>query len=205
MKKMCVITHPQFGKIRSAIIKGEPMFVVKDVCEALDITKHRDAKFRLDDDEKGRPVVMDSTNGPQEMATVNEAGLYSLIFQSRKPEAKQFRKWVTSEVLPAIRRQGFYIHPSAVLSNKDVKRLQRLMLENVGKFIIKEDVRKCCHKFGFSDSYVAAVICGNITNNLVMNDLQERALINQEKWCNAYSAQRMSEVLEKLTSKRIDQ
>lgn len=204
MKKMCVITHPQFGEIRSVIIKGEPMFVVKDLCEVLGIVNSRDAASRLDDDERGMSIVPTSS-GAQEMNIVNESGLYNLIFQSRKPEAKQFRKWVTSEVLPAIRRQGFYIHPSAVLSNKDVKRLQRLMLENVGKFIIKEDVRKCCHKFGFSDSYVAAVICGNITNNLVMNDLQERALINQEKWCNAYSAQRMSEVLEKLTSKRIDQ
>lgn len=204
MKKMCVITHPQFGEIRSVIVKGEPMFVVKDLCEVLGIVNSRDATSRLDDDERGVSIVPTSS-GAQEMNIVNESGLYNLIFQSRKPEAKQFRKWVTSEVLPAIRRQGFYIHPSAVLSNKDVKRLQRLMLENVGKFIIKEDVRKCCHKFGFSDSYVAAVICGNITNNLVMNDLQERALINQEKWCNAYSAQRMSEVLEKLTSKRIDQ
>lgn len=204
MKKMCVITHPQFGEIRSVIIKGEPMFVVKDLCEVLGIVNSRDAASRLDDDERGMSIVPTSS-GAQEMNIVNESGLYNLIFQSRKPEAKQFRKWVTSEVLPAIRRQGFYVHPSAVLSNKDVKRLQRLMLENVGKFIIKEDVRKCCHKFGFSDSYVAAVICGNITNNLVMNDLQERALINQEKWCNAYSAQRMSEVLEKLTSKRIDQ
>lgn len=204
MKKMCVITHPQFGEIRSVIVKGEPMFVVKDLCEVLGIVNSRDTTSRLDDDERGVSIVPTSS-GAQEMNIVNESGLYSLIFQSRKPEAKQFRKWVTSEVLPAIRRQGFYVHPSAVLSNKDVKRLQRLMLENVGKFIIKEDVRKCCHKFGFSDSYVAAVICGNITNNLVMNDLQERALINQEKWCNAYSAQRMSEVLEKLTSKRIDQ
>lgn len=204
MKKMCVITHPQFGEIRSVIIKGEPMFVVKDLCEVLGIVNSRDAASRLDDDERGMSIVPTSS-GAQEMNIVNESGLYNLIFQSRKPEAKQFRKWVTSEVLPAIRRQGFYVHPSAVLSNKDVKRLQRLMLESVGKFIIKEDVRKCCHKFGFSDSYVAAVICGNITNNLVMNDLQERALINQEKWCNAYSAQRMSEVLEKLTSKRIDQ
>lgn len=204
MKKMCVITHPQFGEIRSVIIKGEPMFVVKDLCEVLGIVNSRDTTSRLDDDERGVSIVPTSS-GAQEMNIVNESGLYNLIFQSRKPEAKQFRKWVTSEVLPAIRRQGFYVHPSATLSNKDVKRLQRLMLENVGKFIIKEDVRKCCHKFGFSDSYVAAVICGNITNNLVMNDLQERALINQEKWCNAYSAQRMSEVLEKLTSKRIDQ
>lgn len=204
MKKMCVITHPQFGEIRSVIVKGEPMFVVKDVCEVLGIVNSRDAASRLDDDERGMSIVPTSS-GAQEMNIANESGLYNLIFQSRKPEAKQFRKWVTSEVLPAIRRQGFYVHPSAVLSNKDVKRLQRLMLENVGKFIIKEDVRKCCHKFGFSDSYVAAVICGNITNNLVMNDLQERALINQEKWCNAYSTQRMSEVLEKLTSKRIDQ
>lgn len=88
--------------------QGNPWFVAKDVCQVLDLGKARDAVARLDEDEKGRPVVVDTLGGKQEVATVSESGLYSLIFRSRKPEARRFRKWVTAEVLPAIRRTGAY-------------------------------------------------------------------------------------------------
>ena len=86
---------------------GEPLFVAKDVCEHLDISNHNDAVARLDDDEKGL-VTTDTLGGPQKLTAVTESGLYVLIFASRKPEAKRFRKWVTSEVLPALRKQGIY-------------------------------------------------------------------------------------------------
>jgi prophage antirepressor-like protein len=94
--------------IRVEMIDGEPWFVAKDVCDVLDIEKYRDAIARLDDDEKGCPLLMDTPGGKQQLSAVNESGLYNLIFQSRKPEAKIFRKWVTSEVLPTIRRTGRY-------------------------------------------------------------------------------------------------
>lgn len=94
--------------IRVELVAGEPWFVAKDVCDALGIEKYRDALGRLEDDEKGCPVTVDTLGGPQKMSAVNESGLYNLIFQSRKPEAKKFRKWVTSEVLPSIRKTGRY-------------------------------------------------------------------------------------------------
>lgn len=94
--------------IRVQVIDNEPWFVAKDVCDALEISKYRDALSRLDDDEKGCPVIVDTLGGPQEMTGINESGLYNLIFQSNKPKAKSFRKWVTSEVLPAIRKNGYY-------------------------------------------------------------------------------------------------
>jgi len=94
-------------EIRTIVKDGEPWFVAADVCAVLDINKHRDAASRLDDDERG-PVVVDTLGGKQEMVAVNESGLYSLIMTSRKPEAKRFKKWVTSEVLPAIRKNGSY-------------------------------------------------------------------------------------------------
>lgn len=94
--------------VRAQIIAGEPWFVAKDVCRILEIAKYRDAVARLDDDER-ESVLMDTLGGTQQMVAVNESGLYHLIFQSRKPEARKFRKWVTSEVLPSIRRKGFYI------------------------------------------------------------------------------------------------
>lgn len=97
-------------RIRTINLDGAVWFFAVDVCEALDIKNPRDALSRLDDDEK-RTVgnadasVQASRTNPQ---LVNESGMYNLIFQSRKPEAKQFRKWVTSEVLPQLRRTGTY-------------------------------------------------------------------------------------------------
>jgi prophage antirepressor-like protein len=88
------------------IMRGdEPWFVAADVCAALEIVNSRDALSRLDDDEKGVGST-DTLGGKQEVAIVNESGLYSLILTSRKPEARRFKKWVTAEVLPAIRRTG---------------------------------------------------------------------------------------------------
>ena len=93
--------------VRTIAKEGQAWFVTKDVCEILDIGDASKAVSRLDDDERGTTTVR-TPGGPQEVLTVNESGLYSLIFTSRKPEAKRFRKWVTSEVLPAIRQTGRY-------------------------------------------------------------------------------------------------
>lgn len=86
---------------------GEIYLVGKDACEILDMADHKQALERLDDDEKGVATVQ-TAGGPQEMIIINESGLYNLTFTSRKAEAKRFRKWVTSEVLPSIRKTGSY-------------------------------------------------------------------------------------------------
>ena len=100
-------------EVRTVMLSGEPWFVAADVCAVLEIANPRHAISRLDDDEKG-VVISDTLGGKQEMSTVNESGLYSLILTSRKPEAKRFKKWVTSEVLPSIRKTGSYqLHPEA--------------------------------------------------------------------------------------------
>ena len=80
---------------------GAPWFVVADVCKALEIANSRDALTRIDDDEKG-VASTDTLGGKQEVAIVNEPGLYSLVLGSRKPEAKVFKHWVTSEILPYV-------------------------------------------------------------------------------------------------------
>ena len=108
---MHAITPFTYGDatIRTATINNEPWFVAKDVCDALGISNPTDALKRLDDDERARFNL-----GRQgEANIVNEPGLYSLILASRKPEAKAFKRWITHEVLPAIRRDGGYISPSA--------------------------------------------------------------------------------------------
>lgn len=96
------------AEVRTVRKDGTPWFVLKDVCGVLGISKYRDVAERLDPDERG-PVRVDTLGGVQEMTCISESGLYNVILRSDKPEAKPFRKWVTAEVLPAIRRSGGYI------------------------------------------------------------------------------------------------
>ena len=107
------------NKIRTIEMNGEPWFVLKDVCEVLGISKYRDVAERLDDDERA-PVRVDTPGGAQEMTAVNESGLYNVILRSDKPEAKPFRKWVTSEVLPSIRKNGGYIADQEKMTDAEI-------------------------------------------------------------------------------------
>jgi anti-repressor protein len=102
------------SEVRTITKDGEPWFVAADVCRVLEISNSRDAVSSLDDDEKG-VATTDTLGGAQSLNIISESGLYALTFKSRKPEAKAFKKWVTAEVLPAIRKTGSYInHPSAL-------------------------------------------------------------------------------------------
>jgi len=100
----------QNRNVRVAGSPENPLFVAADVCRILDLTDVTSALRGLEDDEKG-PLIMRTLGGDQTMNAVTESGLYALVFKSRKPEAKAFRKWVTSEVLPAVRKTGSYQQP----------------------------------------------------------------------------------------------
>jgi len=121
--------------IRVKWVDNEPLFVAKDVCDALEITQYRHAVKRLYDDETC-VVVVHTNRGPREMAAVTESGLYHLIFMSRKPVAQAFRKWVSSEVLPAIRLQGFYANPESRMRVRD--------------YLAAREIDCSVHGFGFS-------------------------------------------------------
>lgn len=130
---MLDITHFDFedDPVRVIDRDGEPWFVAKDVCRILEISKYRDAVARLEADEKG-PVVVDTPGGQQSMSAVNLSGLFALIFTSRKPEAKRFRKWVTSEVLPALYDRGSYTMPRAepapaVMATQTTQEMQHML------------------------------------------------------------------------------
>lgn len=111
MNEIQTFENDQFGTVRAVRgDDGEPMFVAKDVCAALGLGNSRQALARLDDDEKG-VISTDTPGGEQQMQAVNEPGLYVLVLSSRKPEAKAFKRWVTHEVLPALRREGAYEVP----------------------------------------------------------------------------------------------
>ncbi len=116
-----VFDHAQFGKVRSMLIDGEPWFVAADVCRALDINNTTDAIKRLDADER---LTLDSIEGglggAQKINVINESGIYSLVLGSRKPEAKRFKRWITHDVLPAIRRTGRYGSDGAQALVKDL-------------------------------------------------------------------------------------
>ncbi|MGO5501167.1 BRO family protein [Paratractidigestivibacter faecalis] len=109
MNEIQTFNNPEFGTVRAVRgDDGEPMFVAKDVCAALGLGNSRQALARLDDDEKG-VISTDTPGGEQQMQAVNEPGLYVLVLSSRKPEARAFKRWVTHEVLPALRRDGGYM------------------------------------------------------------------------------------------------
>lgn len=107
MDELKIFENEQFGTIRAIEKDGEPWFVAAGVCRALELGEVHVAMRRLDDDEKGRCSIP-TPGGTQEMTIINEPGLYSLVLGSRKPEAKAFKRWITHEVIPSIRKTGGY-------------------------------------------------------------------------------------------------
>lgn len=103
-----IFENPNFGTIRTAGTEEEPLFCLTDVCQAIELTA-KEVSRRLSDEVVSKHPILDSLGREQQALFVNEDGLYDVILDSRKPEAKAFRKWITGEVLPAIRRQGGYI------------------------------------------------------------------------------------------------
>jgi anti-repressor protein len=96
------------NEIRTIMRDGEPWWVLKDVCNVLEIANHKNVAARLDDDEKGVHLI-DSLGGKQNTTIINEPGLYNVILRSDKPQAREFKRWVTHEVLPSIRKTGGYV------------------------------------------------------------------------------------------------
>ncbi len=107
--------------VRIFEINKEPYFSVLDVCRVLDIKNSRDATYKLDKDDVAITDVIDSMGRNQKLTIINEGALYELIFKSRKESSRQFKKWVTHEVLPAIRKTGKYAIPDKLskLSTKN--------------------------------------------------------------------------------------
>lgn len=118
--KIIAFTNPEFGEVRTLNIENEPWFVAADVCKALDIINSRDAVARLDDDEKNTVVLTDGIPGNPNKTVVNEPGLYTLVLGSRKPEAKAFKRWITHDVIPSIRKNGGYIAGQETLSPEEL-------------------------------------------------------------------------------------
>lgn len=135
-----VFSNAEFGSVRSVMINNEPYFVGKDVAEVLGYSNTRDALARhVDEEDKNTVVNPDGNRGNPNITIINESGLYSLILSSKLPNAKQFKRWVTSEVLPAIRKHGVFAVDSmlndpdsriAALQAYKEERQRRLLLES---------------------------------------------------------------------------
>ncbi|WP_445620664.1 BRO-N domain-containing protein [Kushneria sp. Sum13] len=113
-------------EIRTLLIDDQPWFIAADVARALQYQTAKDMARNLDDDERGRQIVP-TPSGDQEMTIINESGLYSAILRSRKTEAKRFKKWVTAEVLPAIRQHGRYDIATATIGTDGLHILHELI------------------------------------------------------------------------------
>ncbi len=128
MNEIKIFENSDFGRVRTMVIENEPWFVAKDVCEVFGETNYRRSIGKIDDEEKGVSQI-NTPGGMQQMTTVNESGLYSLLFAMQPEKArgvtdeyiaerqlrlKKFKKWVTSEVLPSIRKHGAYMTPAVL-------------------------------------------------------------------------------------------
>lgn len=141
MSELQIFKNAEFGSIRTLTINGKPYFVGRDVAEILGYSNSRKALAdHVDDEDKG-VTKCDTLDGTQEMTVINESGLYSLILSSRLPTARRFKRWVTSEVLPTIRRHGVYA-VDEVLANPDmlIEALLQLKAEREINQALKETV-----------------------------------------------------------------
>lgn len=163
---LMIFENPEFGAVRSILIDSDPWFVAADVCKALELEKTNRALSRLDDDEKGAHSVS-TPGGRQRMSIISESGLYSLILGSRKPEARAFKRWITHEVIPSIRKHGAYMtdslldaleaHPEAV-----PEYLNRLRSENARNRELTRRLRIALPKAEYYDAFVDPADCTNI-------------------------------------------
>ncbi len=186
--------------IRMQMIKDEPWFAAKDVCSLLGLDNSRQAVSRLDDDEKG-VINSDTLGGKQELTFVNESGMYALIFQSRKPQARAFRKWVTGEVLPSLRKYGYYVAPGAQLTDEQREELERVMMGRMRRYLSRRDYIQVARSTGYPVWFVQRVVAGQAGGHAgsVMLALQERALKNCREYVNPLSEARMTSVIEQLS------
>lgn len=135
MSNLQIFENEEFGEIRTVTIDNEPWFVGKDVAEALGYLKARNAiSVHVSDEDKKDAPIQGAQGGTQNMTIINESGLYALIFGSKLESAKRFKRWVTSEVLPSIRKTGSY---QRLMSPEEMMRVQLGMIDNIGDRVSK--------------------------------------------------------------------
>ena len=130
MREIQIFENAEFGKVRTIVIDNEPWFVGKDVAAALGYSNVRDALAKhVDEEDKNTVAIRDGIQGNPNMTAINESGVYSLVFSSKLPTAKAFKRWVTHEVLPAIRKTGSYHASGSYMIDDPIERARAWIRE----------------------------------------------------------------------------
>lgn len=173
MNELKTITHDAFGEIRTLEINGEPWFVAKDVTNVLGYTNASKAiSDHVDEDEKVNNETLSSL-GQRGGVLINESGLYSLIMGSKLPSAKQFKKWITSEVLPSIRKHGAYMTEHTIeslINNPDmiIELATTLKEERNKRLVLEQQVKEFEPKVSYYDLVLASK--GTVTTSVIAKD-----------------------------------
>ena len=175
-----VFENEEFGAVRTATINGEPWFVANDVFRVLSVRNTKDALHTLDEDEKSGVDIIDPHGRIQRTNCISESGLYSIVLRSRKPEAKAFRRWITHEVIPAIRKHGMYATTPMLRQfqeNPELIRLvcERMLAEKDRADKLDKKVTELQPKADFFDAFVNPDDCTNIRTTAKELGIPERA------------------------------
>lgn len=177
MNEIKIFENPEFGSVRTVMIDDQPWMVGKDIAEALGYTDAFGALKKHVDDEDKQNCQNDSFNSPRGMTVINESGLYSLVLSSKLPSAKKFRHWVTSEVLPSIRKTGGYHLPQTyaealrTLADK-AEEAERLERQNA---MLITDNERMKPKEVFADAVATSddtILIGQLAKILKGNDIE---------------------------------
>ena len=180
------------SEIRTVQVNGEPWFVLADVCKVLEIARGTKVAERLEEDEVRQTSITDSLGRQQKAYIINESGLYAVILRSDKPQAKPFRKWVTSEVLPSIRKHGAYMTDNTLeqaLTNPDflIRLATELKTEKEKRLALEQQAEQDKPKVLFADSVTASsssILIGELAKLIKQNgvDIGQRRLF---EWMRA--------------------
>ncbi|EGT4056855.1 phage antirepressor Ant [Clostridioides difficile] len=176
MNELQIFKNNEFGEIRTVTKNNEPWFVATDVCSALDISNTSQALTRLDDDEKNTIILNEGIGNPNK-SIVSEYGLYNLILASRKKEAKKFKRWITHDVIPTIRKHGAYMTSEVIektLTDPDylIQLATNLKEEKAKRALAEAQVEKDKPKVLFADSCEVAensILIGEFAKRLKQN------------------------------------
>lgn len=199
MNDVTIFRKDEFGAVRAVTLKGEPWFVAADVCRALGLGNSSQAIAKLDDDEKSGVIISDPHGREQVTRFISESGLYALVLSSRKPEAKAFKRWITHEVIPEIRKTGGYIagqetmDDDQLLANALMVAQRKIAERNKQLEAANAKIQADAPKVLFAETVEKAETCISIgTLAKILNqaglDIGERRLferLRNDKWLNS--------------------
>ena len=177
MNELQIFNNEEFGEIRTITKDNEPMFCLADVCKALEITHVTDVKKRMKKDGVCTAEVIDSMGRKQKATFINEANLYKVIFQSRKPSAEKFTDWVTDEVIPSIRKNGGYIANQENLTPEQIVANALVVAQNI---ITQKDkqIEEMTPKANYFDALVDKKLNTNIRDTAKELGVGEKAFVS---------------------------